>query len=124
MAAKSTPKTPRDPEGRKRAIVQAAAELIMELGISNITHRKIAERAGVPLGSTTQYFATLDDLRHAAIAFLSEDDARNIERTSDRNQYSACLGTPIGAVSQRPIPSSVRNPVLPCARRTFPTTTD
>ena len=79
MAAKPTPKTPRDPEGRKRAIVQAAAELIMELGISNITHRKIAERAGVPLGSTTQYFATLDDLRHAAIAFLSEDDARNIE---------------------------------------------
>lgn len=79
MAAKSTPKTPRDPEGRKRAIVQAAAELIMELGISNITHRKIAERAGVLLGSTTQYFATLDDLRHAAIAFLSEDDARNIE---------------------------------------------
>ena len=79
MAAKSTPKTPRDPEGRKRAIVQAAAELIMELGISNITHRKITERAGVPLGSTTQYFATLDDLRHAAIAFLSEDDARNIE---------------------------------------------
>lgn len=79
MVAKPTPKTPRDPEGRKRAIVQAAAELIMELGISNITHRKIAERAGVPLGSTTQYFATLDDLRHAAIAFLSEDDARNIE---------------------------------------------
>ena len=85
MAAKPTPKTPRDPEGRKRAIVQAAAELIMELGISNITHRKIAERAGVPLGSTTQYFATLDDLRHAAIAFLSEGDARNIELATTTN---------------------------------------
>jgi DNA-binding transcriptional regulator YbjK len=57
----------RDPEGRRRAIIEAAAELLIELGSRQITHRLVAARAGVPLGSTTQYFATLDDLRTAAV---------------------------------------------------------
>jgi TetR/AcrR family transcriptional regulator, regulator of biofilm formation and stress response len=44
----------------------------METGTSAVSHRQVAARAGVPLGSTTQYFATLDDLRDAAIAILVE----------------------------------------------------
>lgn len=36
-----------------------------------MTHRKIAERAAVPLGSTTQYFASLDDLLAEALEHLS-----------------------------------------------------
>ena len=60
----------RDPEARRLAITTAAAELIVEIGVDAITHRKVAERAQVPLGATTQYFATLDDLRAAALAAL------------------------------------------------------
>ena len=52
----------RDPEGRKRAIVNAAADLIVSEGTRKITHRRVAERAGVSLGSTTQYFTSIDDL--------------------------------------------------------------
>jgi DNA-binding transcriptional regulator YbjK len=67
----------RDPEGRRREIVTAAAELIVEIGVDAITHRKVAARAGVPLGATTQYFATLDDLRDAALRELADEvDAR------------------------------------------------
>jgi DNA-binding transcriptional regulator YbjK len=62
----------RDPEGRRRRIAEAAAELIMETGAGAISHRQVAARAGVPLGSTTQHFATLDDLRQAAISILVE----------------------------------------------------
>ena len=66
-----------DPEARRREIVAAAAELIVEIGVNAITHRLIAARAGVPLGATTQYFATLDDLRSAALHHLvTEVDAR------------------------------------------------
>lgn len=61
----------RDPEKRKRAIVEAAAELIIEIGITNVTHRKVAARAGVPLGSTTQHFASLDDLLAQALEYMS-----------------------------------------------------
>ncbi|WP_353116226.1 TetR family transcriptional regulator [Microbacterium sp.] len=60
----------RDPEARRRAIVGAAAELIVEVGVDAITHRMVAARADVPLGATTQYFDTLDDLRAAALKTL------------------------------------------------------
>lgn len=60
----------RDPESRRLAIITAAAELITEVGVDAITHRMVASRADVPLGATTQYFATLDDLRDAALQLL------------------------------------------------------
>ncbi|WP_217178609.1 TetR/AcrR family transcriptional regulator [Streptomyces sp. AC495_CC817] len=71
----------RDPEARRREIVTAAAELIVEIGVDAITHRKVASRAGVPLGATTQYFATLDDLREAAVRALAEEIESRIEVT-------------------------------------------
>jgi DNA-binding transcriptional regulator YbjK len=63
----------RDPARRRQEIVVAAAELVTEVGTAGLSHRKVAARAGVPLGSTTQYFATLDDLRAAALEHLSRD---------------------------------------------------
>ena len=63
----------RDPEARRREIVTAAAELIVEVGADAVTHRMVAARAGVPLGATTQYFDTLDDLRAAAFRALAEE---------------------------------------------------
>ena len=65
-------RAPRDPEGRKRAIVEAAAEIIGTEGSHRLTHRRVAQRAGVPLGSTTQYFENIGELRRAGIAALQE----------------------------------------------------
>lgn len=65
-----SPRRRRDPEARRQAIVLATAELIVEVGVDAITHRMVAARAGVPLGATTQYFDTLDDLRDAALRLL------------------------------------------------------
>ncbi|MGB4136375.1 MAG: TetR family transcriptional regulator [Microbacterium sp.] len=67
----STSRRKRDPEARRLAIVSAAAELIVEVGVDAITHRMVASRAAVPLGATTQYFDTLDDLRAAALRLLA-----------------------------------------------------
>ncbi len=64
-------RAPRDPEGRKRAIVEAAADLMIESGVADLTHRKIAARADVPLGSTTHYFASLEDLKEQALEFMA-----------------------------------------------------
>lgn len=69
----------RDPEGRRRAIVEAAALIIGREGTRKLTHRRVAEKAGVPLGSTTQYFSGIDELRHAAL----EEIARLIELDYD-----------------------------------------
>nr|WP_314844664.1 TetR family transcriptional regulator [uncultured Microbacterium sp.] len=71
----------RDPEARRREIVAAAAELIIEVGVDAITHRKVASRACVPLGATTQYFDTLDDLREAALRALAAEIESHVEET-------------------------------------------
>ena len=60
------------PEGRRRQLVRAAAELIPEVGLAKLTHRLVAQRAGVSLGSTTRYFANLDELRKAGLTEMSE----------------------------------------------------
>ncbi|MBO0980933.1 TetR/AcrR family transcriptional regulator [Microbacterium sp. SD291] len=87
----------RDPEARRREIVIAASELIVEIGVDAITHRKVAARAGVPLGATTQYFATLDDLRDAALRSLADEVETRIEIT--RQAVIADGVTPAGLAS-------------------------
>lgn len=62
MTTASTPKG----ERRRRALVEAAAELLTEGGFDAVRHRAVAERAGLPLASTTYYFDSLDDLITAA----------------------------------------------------------
>ncbi|BCJ67482.1 TetR/AcrR family transcriptional regulator [Polymorphospora rubra] len=69
---------PRDPQGRRQAILDAALELVIEVGIARTSHRAIAERAGVPLGSTTYYFPTLPDLVAAALEQAAERVRREI----------------------------------------------
>ncbi|MDQ0644002.1 TetR/AcrR family transcriptional regulator [Microbacterium murale] len=85
----------RDPGTRRLAIVTAAAELITEVGVDAITHRMVAARADVPLGATTQYFATLDDLRDAALQLLAADVAERMaairEVISERGATPALL---------------------------------
>ncbi|MGW9309199.1 TetR/AcrR family transcriptional regulator [Saccharomonospora azurea] len=61
-SAASTPKG----ERRRAALVAAAAELLGEGGFDAVRHRAVAERAGLPLASTTYYFESLDELVCAA----------------------------------------------------------
>ncbi|RRD06643.1 TetR family transcriptional regulator [Arachnia propionica] len=72
MYTEAVAKRTRDPEGRRNLILRAAGELIREIGVSALTHRKVAERAKVPLGSTTQYFASLTDLIAEALTGMAE----------------------------------------------------
>jgi DNA-binding transcriptional regulator YbjK len=62
----------RDPEGRRRALASAAVEVIADSGVGRTTHRAVAARAGVPLGATTYYFPTLNDLVVAGLQQASD----------------------------------------------------
>jgi DNA-binding transcriptional regulator YbjK len=50
-----------DPERRDR-IITATLDLIAEDGVAGVSHRKVAARAGVPLGSMTYHFANMAEL--------------------------------------------------------------
>ena len=54
-------------ERRRQELVAAAADLLRHGGFDAVRHRAVAERAGLPLASTTYYFASLDDLVTAAV---------------------------------------------------------
>jgi DNA-binding transcriptional regulator YbjK len=61
-------------ERRRQELVAAAAELLRSGGFDAVRHRAVAERAGLPLASTTYYFASLDDLVTAAVERTSRDE--------------------------------------------------
>ncbi len=66
MTAAVTPKG----ERRRSALVCAAAELLCDGGFDAVTHRAVAERAGLPLASTTYYFSSLEELTETAVEYL------------------------------------------------------
>ncbi|TDC79357.1 TetR/AcrR family transcriptional regulator [Streptomyces hainanensis] len=63
--------TPNDPTRRDR-IIDAALTVIAERGVVGTTHRRVAEAAGVPLGSMTYHFDGMRDLLVAAFTRLAE----------------------------------------------------
>ncbi|OBI49370.1 TetR family transcriptional regulator [Mycobacterium kyorinense] len=57
-------------ERRRYALISAAAELLCEGGFEAVRHRAVAQRAGLPLASTTYYFSCLDDLIASAVSHV------------------------------------------------------
>jgi len=72
---------------RRSAIAAAAADLLLAGGPPAVTHRAVAQRAGVSLGSTTYYFADRDELLAAATERA---------RTADVARARDAAGRPVG----------------------------
>ena len=79
MTSAATPKGAR----RRSRLIEAAGALLLEGGFDAVRHRAIAERAQLPLASTTYYFASLDDLMAEAAAYLCRNDERCIAERTD-----------------------------------------
>lgn len=85
-AAATTPKG----ERRRAELIEAAALLLAEGGFDAVRHRAVAERAGLPLASTTYYFDSLEELITAAVEHHSNQElvtGRNrLEELAIRNR--------------------------------------
>lgn len=96
MPATVSPASPRGrpPRGQRRAaLLDATLRVIAREGAAGASHRAVAAEAGIPLGSTTYYFASreemlLEALRHAA--------AQDIART--RQAIAALAARPAARV--------------------------
>ena len=70
-------------ERRRAALVAAAADLLRTGGFEAVRHRAVAEKAGLPLASTTYYFASLDDLVTAATERTCSDELAEVRTGLD-----------------------------------------
>jgi DNA-binding transcriptional regulator YbjK len=65
--------------GRREQILEAALRVIGRAGRQAVTHRAVAEEAGVPLGSTTYYFDSRDDLLRQALEHVAASEVERYE---------------------------------------------
>ena len=73
----------RSENSRRDLLIDTALDVIAEHGVAGTTHRRVATAAGVPLGSTTYYFADLGDLLRAAFRRLADQISDRFEGRLD-----------------------------------------
>ncbi|WP_129839569.1 TetR family transcriptional regulator [Streptomyces sp. RFCAC02] len=76
-----------DPRRRDR-IIDATLDHIADEGVAGVSHRRIAARAGVPLGSMTYHFAGIDDLLKEAFTRFADEIVALFERHLGRADTS------------------------------------
>jgi DNA-binding transcriptional regulator YbjK len=81
MADTHQPAPRRQQRGRERrdAIVEATVSILAKEGLEGVTHRRVADAAGVPLAATTYYFSSKEQLMEAAMARLIRREAEQLD---------------------------------------------
>jgi DNA-binding transcriptional regulator YbjK len=67
-------------ERRREEILRATLKLIGAHGADSVTHRAVAEEAGVPLSATTYYFASKEDLLEQTFLLAAREETERLER--------------------------------------------
>jgi TetR/AcrR family transcriptional regulator, regulator of biofilm formation and stress response len=80
---------PAQERGRRRrdALLDAAVELLTDGGFAAVSHRAVADLAGLPLAATTYYFRSRDDLIAAAFELMVDRDL-----AATRERFTARVG--------------------------------
>lgn len=79
MARQSSDPRRRDPAARTREILAAGTAILKEEGPAELTHRAVAARAGLALGTVPKYFPAIGLLREKALTHLSEEIAAELD---------------------------------------------
>ena len=69
---------------RRQALLEATVRLLGAEGAGEITHRRVAQEAGVPLAATTYYFESKDDLLQQALHLVVAREYEKLEEQAAR----------------------------------------
>src|SRR6476661_217336 len=72
------PKRRRRGLARRIALLEATLLILGRDGSAAVTHRAVAEEAGVPIAATTYYFSSKDDLIREALHLHAEQEADRV----------------------------------------------
>lgn len=80
MSTAAAPTRRSRPRGaaRREALLEAALRIVAEVGADAVTHRRVAEAAGLPLASTTYWFHSKEHLLTAALELAAERDTARV----------------------------------------------
>ena len=70
---------------RREALLEAVLKIVAEVGADAVTHRRVAEVAGLPLASTTYWFDSKEHLLTAALELAADRDIARLEEFVDRD---------------------------------------
>jgi len=74
----------RPPDVRQR-IILAVLKIISEDGVAAVTNRRIAQEAGVSLGSVTYHFATQHDLLRESLRYFVAEETRRFTELAEQH---------------------------------------
>ena len=85
---------------RRDALLDAVLRVIAEVGVDAVTHRRVAEVAGLPLASTTYWFESKEHLLTAALERAADRDIARLRALLGETPEHAPdpLGLAVGAV--------------------------
>lgn len=70
---------------RREALLEAVLKIVAEVGADAVTHRRVAEVAGLPLASTTYWFDSKEHLLTAALELAADRDIARLQEFVDRD---------------------------------------
>jgi AcrR family transcriptional regulator len=82
---------------RRAELRDAALALLDEAGMSGVTHRALADRAGMPLPSVAYYFPTKDALLEAAVDAMVDREVAQFRALSEQVELRDAPSEVIGA---------------------------
>lgn len=92
-------------EARREAIIRAALAVIGERGPDAVTHRAVAQRAGLPLSATTYWFESKEQLLQEAFLLAAREEVARVEgvvlelapRELDARDWAAAVAAALAA---------------------------
>jgi DNA-binding transcriptional regulator YbjK len=85
---------------RRIALLDATVRVIGRGGIAAVDHRAVAAEAGVPLGSTTYYFASKEDMVAQALVHVAETEAERLDAAARRLVVDDAGSPPVALVDE------------------------
>ncbi|MBB5954934.1 DNA-binding transcriptional regulator YbjK [Saccharothrix tamanrassetensis] len=74
------------PAETRQRIISAVLRIIGDDGVAGVTNRRIAQEAGVSLGSVTYHFATQQDLLKASLLHFVTEETRHFGELAKQNR--------------------------------------